>query len=194
MQRQTMTGLAAALVLLLAATGGAAAQGGPEIPWSVIGGGGADHVEGGGGVVIVNDTLGQSVVGRADGGSVNLDAGYRQQLFAPAAITDVSASVVTEAGIRYLRLDWTAVTFDAGGHTIAGVTYDVYRAQDDPYFEPVSAWVTSLADPNWTDPDTTVLTVPAHSTYYVVVAVYNGLSSGPSNRTGAFVFALTPGG
>ena len=193
MKRQKIAILAAALTLLLTAAEGTLAQTGPEVPWWIIAGGGNEG-GGGGGAVIVNDTLGQPVVGRADGGTVALDAGYRQQLFAPAAVADVHASIVTGGSQRYLRLDWTDVTHDTGGHTLAGVTYDVYRAQDAPYFTPETPPVsTDLADPNWTDPETAVLTDPAHSTYYLVVVVHNSLVATPSNHVGVFVFRFVPG-
>ena len=198
MKRQTIAVLAAGLALLLGAAGGALAQTEPEVPWWVIAGGGSEG-GGSGGAVIVNDTLGQPVSGPSTGGggggvSISLDAGYRQQLFGPAAAADLQASVISGSVGRNLQLDWSDVTLDAAGHAIAGVTYNVYRAQDAPYFAPGPASATGLTGATWTDPDTTVLTSAAHSTYYVVVAVYNGLKAAPSNRVGAFVFALVPGG
>lgn len=108
-------------------------------------------------------------------------------------VTGLQASVAA-SNPRQLKLDWTAVALNAGGDTAMGITYNVYRAQDAPYFVPGEASVTDLTDPTWTDPDTAVLTSPLHSTYYVVQAVHDGLGGAPSNAVGAFVFGLAAGG
>lgn len=181
-------------VLLLAVFGGsrARAQSDPEVPWWIIAGGGGPASDAGA-PILLNDTLGQPVIGPASGDAVGLDAGYWQQLYGPAAVDDLTASVVTAP--NRLKLDWTDVTRDSVGHTIAGVTYNVYRAFDQPYFTPGAACNTEpLEDPTFTDSDTTVLTTAGRGTYYVVVAFYNGLAAASSDRAGAVVFALAPGG
>lgn len=195
MKRQEFVALTLGLVLLLAAPGSVSA-GGPDIPWWVIAGGGGSA---NGGTVTLFDTLGQPVIGPAAGssagGTVELDAGYWQRLYGPAAVTDLHAYVVVDTQ-RKVKLEWTAVGSDTVGHTIGGVTYDVYRAADAPYFTPglASIYREDWPDAAFTDPDAIVLTAVGHGMYYVVVAVYNGLSSTASDRAGAFVFALTPGG
>jgi hypothetical protein len=74
-----------------------------------------------------------------------------------------------------------------------GGTYNVCHAQDTPYFTPGAACATGLTSPTFTDPDATVVGNTAHSTNYVVRAVYNGLLAGPSNRAGVFSFGLVAG-
>ncbi len=191
MKQQTIAALLAGLALLISAVGAASAQD-PTVPWWVIAGGGGPS-GGAGESILLNDTLGQPIIGSSGGGAVDLDAGYWQQRYGPAAVTDLQASVATGP---LLQLDWTVVTADTVGHTIAGVTYNVYRGQDTPYFTPGDTPYNPapLADPTFTDTEATVLTSAAHSTYYVVVAVYNGLASAPSGHVGAFVFTLAPGG
>jgi hypothetical protein len=188
MKRQAIAALALGLALLLTAAGGVSAQE-PTVPWWVIAGGGGPASGGDG---TLNDTVGQAFIGGSTGEGVALDAGYWQQLYGPAAVTGLQLSITTEPR---LKLDWTAVSHDASGHTIAGVTYNVYRALDAPYFTPGGTPYSPVPLPGltFTDPDAAVLTDPAHSTYYVVEAVYNGLLSAPSNRVGAFVFSLVKG-
>ncbi len=177
--------LVGGLVLVFSAV---SAQGGPGVEWSVIAGGGGASSSG---AVMLNDTLGQPIVGPSpSGGGTALDAGYWQQAFAPARIADLRASKAT----GLLKLDWSAVTLDTGGHAIAGVTYNVYHAADAPYFTPGAVYATGLTSPTFTDPDAGVIGNMAQDTYYVVRAVYNGLLAGPSNRAGAFAFGLMPGG
>lgn len=191
MKRQTIVALLVGLALLISAVGVASAQD-PTVPWWVIAGGGAPS-GGAGDSILLNDTLGQPIVGPSGGGAVDLDAGYWQQRYGPAAVTGLQASV---AAGPLLRLDWDEVTLDTVGHTISGVTYNVYRDQDAPYFAPgdTPCNPAPLADLTFTDPDATVLTSAAHGTYYVVVALHGGLAAAPSDRVGAFVFMLAPGG
>ena len=190
MKRPIFAVLIAGLALLLTTAGGASAGSDPENPWWVIAGGGGSAS---GGNITLDDTLGEAIIGASAGDGVALDAGYWQQLYGPAAVTGLRAIVVIETSQRKVRLEWTAVGSDTVGHTIAGVTYNVYRDQNLPYFPPGASSATGLTSPTWTDPDATVLTLPAHGTYYVVEAVYNGLTAAPSNRVGACVFALVPG-
>lgn len=181
-------GIALATVVSIAAltTGVARADTGPAIPWWVLTGGGGTASGNG---VTLNGTLGQPVTGSASGaGGVSMDAGYQQQAFEPAAVSDLHASI---AGGQ-VQLDWTAVTHDAAGNLIDGVIYNVYRAQDDPYFTPDASYASGLTAPSFSDLDTTVLT-GAHGTYYIVRSVYQGLLGQPSTRAGAFVFDLVKG-
>ena len=92
-----------------------------------------------------------------------------------------------------VKLDWSPVTLDAGGRTIGGVTYNVYRSASTPYFTPQTPYSAGLTSPTFTDPDGGVVGNAAQSTYYVVRAVSSGLVSDPSNYSGVFCFALVPG-
>ena len=117
---------------------------------------------------------------------------FARPLVAPAAITDLEASKDDSK----VKLDWTEVELDTFDQSITDPTYNVYHAQDAPYFLPAAAdaaYTPGLTGPTLTDQDTAVLTNSAHSTYYVVETVYQGLRSGPSNRVGVFVFGVAPG-
>jgi hypothetical protein len=109
----------------------------------------------------------------------------------PGGVSDLAASITTA---RQVALSWTAITRDTRGNGITGVTYNVYRSQDDPYFSPGSSYATGLADPTFIDPGRDVVDNPGHATYYVVAGVYNTLVATPSNCAGAFAFGLAPGG
>jgi hypothetical protein len=85
-------------------------------------------------------------------------------------------------------------------HQVASVDHDaVYHSLTAPYFAPDMAsrltGVTSPVSPQTTFADPDADLAAAGNTYYYVVAPMNA-SGGPlgsSNRTGAFVFGLTPG-
>ena len=62
-----------------------------------------------------------------------------------------------------------------------------------PSFAPGTPYKTGLTSPTFTDPDATVIGNTAHSTYYVVRAVYSGLLAAASDRVGVFSFGLVPG-
>jgi hypothetical protein len=117
---------------------------------------------------------------------------FARPLFPPAAVSDLEAS--NDDG--KVKLEWAEVELDTFGQSITDATYNIYRSQDAPYFLPTAADVADapgLTSQDWTDLDTTVLTNPTHSTYYVAKAIYQGLRSGPSNRVGVFVFGVVPG-
>jgi hypothetical protein len=85
-------------------------------------------------------------------------------------------------------------------HQVASVDhYAVYRSLTAPYFTPsgdsrLPGDVTPVS-PQTTFPDPDANLAAAGNTYYYVVAPMNasGAPLGSSNRTGAFVFGLTPG-
>jgi hypothetical protein len=81
----------------------------------------------------------------------------------------------------YVYLSWSAVP--------NATAYDVYRWLNDPYFTPVSPYVTvygtAILDPVLGD-------VNIHH-FYFVRAINSYDSSCPSNRAGEFEFALVPG-
>jgi hypothetical protein len=107
--------------------------------------------------------------------------------YPPAAIADLAASITPA---RKLGLEWAAVTHDTRGNAIAGVTYNVYRGQDDPYFAAGAPYAASLAAPSFTDPAPDVVGNAARGTYYFVSGVHNGLVGAPSKRVAAFAFRL----
>jgi hypothetical protein len=162
---------------------------GYDLSWHTIDGGGYTWSEGGG--YTLGGTVGQPDAGAApSGGGYVLTGGFWVGgPAAPAAVTDLAAS--NDGG--YLRLDWSAVTQDVEGNSIAGVTYDVYRAQDLPYFSPSAPYATGVSSTTYPDPDAGVIGDPGHSHFYLVRAAYGGLTSSDSNRVGSFPFALAPG-
>jgi hypothetical protein len=106
----------------------------------------------------------------------------------PQAIADL-------AGARSgsdLLLTWSPVTQDVLGDPVTIDHYVVYRRADEPYYVPTPSDVIGTpATPPITDPG--VLGDPAHNYSYLVTAVSGlGGESGPSNRLGAFDFALVP--
>jgi hypothetical protein len=175
------------LVLLSTSLLIASANGGPTVDWWVIAGGGGPSSNGGN--VSLNDTLGQPVIGSATGGSVALVDGYWPGggLSAPLGVTDLRGS----RAVSLLQLDWTAVTKNEYAETISGVTYNVYRDLDRPYFNPVTVHHTGIT--GLTDTDANVIGNTAHSYYYVIRAFQDGAASATSNRVGVFSFPLVPG-
>jgi hypothetical protein len=184
--RHAATFSGALLALLCASFLIATAQSTPAVDWWVIAGGGGPSSNGS---LSLNDTLGQPVIGSASGGNVTLVDGYWPGAgqAAPLGVTNLRASRAD----LLLQLDWDAVTQNEYGETITGVTYDVYRAADQPYFTPVTAHHSGIT--LLTDTDSGVLGDVAHSYYYVVRAFKDGLASATSNRVGVFSFPLTPG-
>jgi hypothetical protein len=86
------------------------------------------------------------------------------------------------------------VTSDIFDNAISGVTYNIYRAINSPYFAPSGAPYDTTSSPPYTDPDTGVIGDPNNSYQYVVVAVDNsGHESDFSNRVGVFTFPVRPG-
>lgn len=176
------------LVLLVALSASAAlAQANFNLARHVIGGGGGHSA---GGSYTVDSTAAQPMAGFLQGGSFTVTGGFWAGGPAqPIAVADLRAS---RAGSS-LRLDWTAVTKDVEGNNISGVTYNVYRAVDLPYFSVGVPYVSGIASATYTDPDPNVVGNVEHSYYYLVKAVYNGLTSSDSHRVGCFSFGLAPG-
>jgi hypothetical protein len=108
-----------AILGILGLAGAALAQGGtPAIDWWVLAGGGAPAS---GGTIVLNDTLGQPIVGSSSGGDVALGAGYWYGSSNPTAV----------------ELAWFAATARDGAVVLAWETaseidllgFHVYRAE-----------------------------------------------------------------
>lgn len=166
----------------------ALAQSPTEIDWAVVaGGGGASNT----GELTVDDTLGQPVIGFAQAGETSLGAGYWYGMIGrPRAVDDLSASM----SVSNVRLDWSAVTEDVNGQPISGLSYNVYRAINDPSFTPGTAYASGIEDPMYIDSDTSVLHNSDRNAFYFVTAVDSfATETDDSNRAGAFSFWLVPG-
>ena len=110
----------------------------------------------------------------------------------PAAITDLHASI--EAG-PLLGLDWTSTATDVFGDPISGVTYNIYRGQDAPYFTLVSPYDEGTGGPPYLDLQTNVIGNTLHNFTYIVTPVdMDGREGLPSSRVAVFSFSLVPGG
>jgi hypothetical protein len=182
--------LLAALVALAASRGSGHAQsgGGYTLTWWTADVGGAVVT---GGTATLHGTVGQTESGTLlTGGGFTLAGGFWPGgPAAPLAVVDLRGA---KSG-GFLRLDWTAVNQDIEGNSITGVTYNIYRAQDLPYFPPGPAYATGVATNSYTDPDGNVIGNTAHPTYYLIRAVQSGLTGENSYRIGCFAFSLTPG-
>jgi len=117
MHKRYAIALAAALLAGLVLVSVALAQGGAAINWQVIAGGGGRAT---GGAVVLYDTLGQPVIGPANGGNVALKAGYWYGT-GPATAVTLHSFTATPQG-HAIVLTWeTALEADVLG-------FHVYRA------------------------------------------------------------------
>lgn len=182
--------LPAALLLALLVTGTALAQSSmpDDLSWWTLDGGGALST---GGDYALSGTIGQpDAGGTLSGGVYSIDGGFwLADRASPLAVVDLRGS--EDGGL--LRLDWSPVTVDTAGDSIAGVSYSVYRSAGQPYFTAGSAYKSELAEPKFQDPDPTVIDNIEASHYYLVRAVHGASLSADSNRVGVFAFGLTPG-
>jgi hypothetical protein len=181
-------------VLLLLVTGTVLAQSGGDydLEWQVIAGSGEQFVSGGDyqiGFTLAQDT--PPLI--SSGGDYQIVQGYWAGGGAsapPKAIADLTGS---NTGSN-CQLDWTPVTRDIYENTVSGVTYNIYRGANAPYFTPGGAPYDTASSPPYMDPDSSVIGDPNSSHYYVVTAVdRSGQESGISNRAGAFAFPVVPG-
>jgi len=187
MSETKQTALLAALLALLLAlaaprwlpAGRVLAQvGGPYglVSSTLDGGGGMFSA---GGSYSLGGTIAQPDASAAlSGGAYTLAGGF-WPCSAPGAVTDVA---VTQLNAADARLSW-------GG---TGV-FDVWRSTS-PYFAPGDSGSQQIGD-HVTSPFTAsgILGNPAVNHYFIVLAQNVCGASGPSNRTGEFDFALTPG-
>lgn len=105
---------------------------------------------------------------------------------APMPVTDLSGAALGS----HLELSWSAVTQNTAGQPITGVTYRVYRGENDPYFVPGGAPHGTTASTTFIDAN--ALGDPASNYTYLVTAVSAaGSESAPSSRIGEFDFSLT---
>jgi hypothetical protein len=106
----------------------------------------------------------------------------------PLAVADLSAS---RSGSD-LVLDWSAVTQDIRGQALGEVTYNVYRAANDPYFTPSDTPYDSTGGTMYTDSG---VTGDPDTDYYYVVTVLDGEGneSALSERGGLFHTTIASG-
>jgi hypothetical protein len=178
-------------LLLTLMMGLAQAQSGGDfdLSWHTVDGGGG---ESSGGDFSLRGSAGQADAGVLMGGDFELAGGFWRGLLTgrPKPITDLT--ITKKSG--KVKLTWSAITEDIAGNPISDVSYNVYRALNDPYFTPGAPYATDVVDTTWLDQDTNVLTDSASNAFYIVRAASTGLESDDSNRVGTFVFDLVPGG
>ena len=159
--------------LLLAGSLWAATGDGFDLSWFTIDGGGGPSVGGG-------FTL-EGTVAQPDGDLLQGDGFTLQGGFWGGACPPLwPAPAVTIAYQDSFELAWPAVT-GAG-------SYDVYRASDNPYFNPAAPYAEEVVSP-WTDPDGS----GGGRRFYLVRAIGGCGAPADSGRLGVFEFALVPG-
>ncbi|MCP4212925.1 MAG: hypothetical protein GY764_15815 [Halieaceae bacterium] len=170
--------LAFATVLFLVTGARAFAQDGGtfELTWYSVDGGSTTALTGG--TFELGSTAGQSDAAGLAGGTFTLNGGF-WQCFLPASVTDVA---IDDAGGGTAQLGWSG----------SGL-YDVWRS-GDPYFGAGDGGSTQEVD-DVTSPHHVPGAIgdPANNHYFLVLAQTGCGTSGPSNRTGEFDFALIPG-
>lgn len=178
----------AVLVVLLGigmALGGGVAlgqSGDPAIDWWVISGGGGPSSGTG---VMLNDTLGQPVIGPSGDGSIALSAGYWVACVAAAAVMPVVTVAVADTNPADVVLTWDADP--------ANAQYQVW-VTTGPYFDPDHpGGVAPEVIPGLTYTDPGAATDPVNHFYVVRGLNACGAASVNSVRTGEFTFGLTPG-
>ncbi len=166
-------------VLLLVATAVTVAQsgGGFDLSWSTIDGG--SRTSSGGGFVL-NGTIGQADAGGPiSGGSFALNGGFWQPSCAvPQAVANESIQPASGS----VQLSWAS----------GAATFNIYRAANDPYFTPETAYATSSGSP-WLDPDGAVMSNINANYSYLIRANNDCGESVNSQRLGEFDFALVAG-
>ncbi len=185
--------LTLSVILLLPGPVRAQSGGGYDLWWQVFGNGGVTFASGGG--YQLGYTVGQCTPpGVSSGGGYQLAQGFWAGVSGPVpakprAITDLSISKASGKA----KLDWSAISEDVNGHLLSGVTYNVYRAINTPWFTPGTPYASGVTGTTYTDPDATVLSDASKNAYYLVRAVSAGLEADDSNRVGTFNFTLVPG-
>jgi hypothetical protein len=180
MNRRMLIPLLLALLVTLLGSGRALAASGPAVDWWVIAGGGA--LSNNGGNVTLNDTLGQPIIGRSDGGSTALKAGY---WVGCAAAPAVVAVVIVTRDAADVVLNWDANPNDA--------QYQVWISTN-PYFDPDHpGGVMPILWPASPYRDTGAAASLVNHFYVVRGLNPCATASGNSGRTGEFTFGLTPG-
>ena len=158
--------------LLLFSTTNVSAQDGYHIDWDTMGAGGDVSS---GGPCTLDDPMSQPAAGALAGGEFSLDGGFRQCETASVA----SSGIGIDSG--RVQLSWTS----------SQTNFNVYRAANDPYFNPAEPYASVSSSP-WLDPDINALgNVAVNHTYLIRVDGDCGESPN-SRRMGGFDFALCP--
>jgi len=171
MKRATWSALAIALAALVGIWGISQAQsgGGYTLERSVIAGGG-DTSTGGG--YTLSGTIGQPLTSESSGGGYTLQSGFWPGIAAPCVAPDVTASLSSPTNIQ---LSWSG-----------GNTYNVYRAENDPYFAS-GALISSNQSSPYIFAESS-LGNASISAYYLL-----GPDAACGDRLGEFEFVITPG-
>lgn len=130
----------------------------------------------------MSGTIGQPDVGTLSGGDYVFNGGFWVGAAAPCV---VAAPVTTIGKVGDdVRLTWVGTS---------GISYNIFRAANDPYFIPGSIYAASVTSP-WTDPDDNELGEPGYSYYYLVLETDNNCGvTAVTPRVGAFNFGIIPG-
>ncbi|MEM7115129.1 MAG: hypothetical protein AAF614_22005 [Chloroflexota bacterium] len=162
------------LLLLLAATTlvGAQTGGGFDLSWATIDGGGGNSS---GGNFALRGTVGQPDAGLLAAGDFSLEGGFWHCRLASAVTFPTIA-----ASSGDVQLSWTSSV----------ATANVYRATNDPYFTPTTAYATGVGS-GWSD--TGAVGDAVNNYTYIIRATNSCGESGNSQRLGEFDFEIVPG-
>ena len=153
--------LARASTLTLAQT-----SGNFDLSWSSLQSG----EQSSGGAFMLNSSIGQAIAGESSGGDFSVNSGFQQ----------CHTEIPDGPEITHNSID-VAITWHG--------TANVYRATNNPYFDPVTAAGSHLSD-IWKD----VGAISSGENYTYLIRELNGCGeSANSTRVGTFHFGLTPG-
>lgn len=170
MKRKTIVILLFLLLLAATTLAGAQTGGGFDLSWATVDGGGGKSS---GGAFALHGTIGQPDAGTLAAGSFTLQGGFWQCLTAAVATPAIAASGGDVA------LSWTG-----------GAMANVYRASNDPYFTPSTAYASGVSS-SWSDVG--ALGNPAANYTYIIRASGGCGESANSQRLGEFDFVMVPG-
>ena len=160
------------LLLLLLASSLVIAQtgGGFDLTWSTVDGGGGSSS---GGDFALSGTIGQPDAGALAGGDFALSGGFWQCV----ATAELTSPGIVAVG-NDVQLSWT------------GPAATIYRASNDPYFTPGSAYAPAVSS-IWSDAG--AVGVPATNYTYLIRVIGDCGDSAESQHLGEFDFAIVPG-
>lgn len=150
--------------------------GGFELTWSTVDNGGGTSSSGG---FELSGTIGQPDASEPIGnGTFTLKSGFWQSICAaPEAVT---GETIQPSGSS-VQLGWTS----------SAVSFNIYRAANDPYFTPGATYASGTSP--WTDPDSNVLGNVVSNYTYLIRANSNCGESTNGRRLGEFDFPIVPG-